>query len=81
MFFWIREIAGWALVILALAMFWIGLSYLTAIQEPKIIESSIINIAAVAILRAGLMLIRISTTSRVAIQLTKPSKVDTSSER
>ena len=79
MFFWIREGAGWLLVALSLYMIWIGLGYITNLQEPKIIEASIINIAALGILKAGTMLIRISTTSRIAMQLVKPTRAESNS--
>ena len=76
MFFWIREAAGWLLIGLSLYMIWLGMSYVTNLNEPKIIEASILNIAALGVLRAGILLIRVSTTSRVAMQLTRPPKTD-----
>lgn len=79
MFFWVREGAGWALVCLSLFMIWIGLGYITNLEAPKIIEASIINLAALGVLKAGITLVRISTTSRVALQLTKTSRSESSS--
>ncbi len=74
MFFWLRELLGWGLVGLSLYMIWLGLGYLSDLANPKIIEASILNLAALGILKAGIGLIRISTTTRIALQLTKPGR-------
>ena len=71
MFFWLREIVGWALVGFALYMVWLGLNYLSDVANPKIIESAILNLSALGVLKAGTTLIRISTTSRIAMRLDK----------
>lgn len=67
MFFWIREIAGWLLVVLSLYLLRTGLVYVSDLESPKIIEASIIMFAALGVLRAGILLIRISTTARIAL--------------
>lgn len=65
MFFWMREIAGWALVGLSLVMFRIGLTFVTDLESPRIVEAGVIIFAGAAILRAGILLIRISTAARI----------------
>jgi hypothetical protein len=66
MFFWIRELAGWGLVggslyVLRLAL---GLAMNTA--EPRIVEAAVVLSAALGMMRAGVLLIRISTAARLA---------------
>lgn len=74
MFFWLREIAGWALVGLALYILWIGLGFLSDLNNPKIIESSVLNLAGLGVLKAGLTLIRLSTTARIALKLSSSER-------
>ncbi|XZE46620.1 hypothetical protein SH467x_001910 [Pirellulaceae bacterium SH467] len=74
MFFWLREIAGWALVGLALYILWIGLGFLSDLNNPKIIESSVLNLAGLGVLKAGLTLIRLSTTARIALKLSRSER-------
>lgn len=71
MFFWIREIAGWLLVLLSLYLLRIGLIYVSDLESPKIIEASILMFAALGVLRAGILLVRISTTARIALNESK----------
>jgi hypothetical protein len=68
MFFWIREIAGWLLVGLSLYLLRIGLIYVADVDAPKLIEASIVMLAAMGVLRAGILLVRLSTTSRLALK-------------
>ncbi len=65
MMFWTREVAGWALVLFSLILIRLGLSYITALESPKIVEAGVIMFAAMAVLRAGILLIRISTAARI----------------
>ena len=63
--FWIREIAGWALVIVALVMIQTGLVYLSNLDRPKVVEAGVVMIGGLGVLRAGILLIRISTAARI----------------
>ena len=63
--FWIREIAGWALIAAALYVMRMGLNFALASQSPKIIEASVVIFASLGLLRAGILLIRISTAARI----------------
>ena len=74
MFFWMREIAGWALVVLSLVMFWIGLTFVTDLESPRIVEAGVIIFAGAALLRAGILLIRISTAARICRADSDPNK-------
>ena len=63
--FWIREIAGWALVIFALFLIQTGLGYLSNLDRPKVVEAGVVMLGALGVLRAGVFLIRISTAARI----------------
>ena len=63
--FWIREIAGWALVIFALVLIQTGLGYLSNLDRPKVVEAGVVMLGALGLLRAGIFLIRISTAARI----------------
>ncbi|MCX7411643.1 MAG: hypothetical protein DWH84_01950 [Planctomycetota bacterium] len=63
--FWIRELAGWALVVIALVLIQTGLGYVSNLDRPKVVEAAVVVIAGVGVLRAGILLIRISTAARI----------------
>ncbi len=65
MMFWIREIAGWGLVAVALVMAWLALLFAMNTGKPKIVEAGVIMFGAMGMLRAGILLIRISTAARI----------------
>jgi hypothetical protein len=66
MFFWLRELAGWGLILVALYLVRIGLVFISDMQSPRIVESGLVMLTALGILKAGVLLIRISTAARVA---------------
>ncbi len=63
--FWIREIAGWALVVFSLMLIQMGLGYVTNPDRPKVVEAAVIMIVGLGVLRGGILLIRISTAARI----------------
>jgi len=65
MFFWAREIAGWLLVIVSLYMIRIGLVFLNDINSPRIIESGVVMLAGLGVMRCGVLLVRVSTAARL----------------
>ncbi len=67
--FWVREIAGWGLVLFALYLLRAGLVFVMDLETPRIVESAIIMFAGLGVLRAGIMLVRISAAARIC-QLT-----------
>lgn len=66
--FWIREIAGWILVLFALYLIRVGLQFAMELENPKIVESAVISFAGLGVLRAGILLIRVSTAARIVAQ-------------
>ncbi len=65
MLFWIREIAGWILVAAGLIVMRTGLNFALAADSPKIVEASVVIFASLGLLRAGVLLVRISTAARI----------------
>ncbi len=72
--FWIREIAGWALVIFALVLIQMGLGYLSHLERPKVVEAGVVMLGALGLLRAGVFLIRISTAARICRSDDRPQQ-------
>ena len=65
MFFWIREIGGWLLVLLALYLLRYGLLFVLDLETPRIIEAAVVSFAGLGVLKAGILLIRMSTAAAV----------------
>lgn len=65
MLFVIREIAGWGLVATALILIRMGINLVSDPSDPKIVEAGVIMFAATAVLKAGIMLVRVSTAARI----------------
>ena len=65
MIYWIREIAGWGFVVAALYVMRMGLNFAMSSESPKIVEASVVIFASLGLLRAGILLIRISTAARI----------------
>lgn len=69
MFFIIREIVGWVLVIAALALIPTVLSYVSGVGvdgSRKVIEAGIVAFIASLLMRSGIHLVRVSTAARLA---------------
>ena len=60
-----REIVGWALVLFAVYLLRMGLLFVMDLETPRIVESAVVVFAGLGVLRAGIMLVRISTAARV----------------
>jgi hypothetical protein len=65
MFYWIREMAGWVLVLFSLYILRASLVFLMDLQSPRIVEAAVLAFVGLGVLRAGIMLVRISTAARV----------------
>ena len=71
MLFWLREIAGWFLVGVALLLIYTAMVFVTDVKSPRIVEAGVITIGALGVLRAGILLVRISTAARACRTDTK----------
>ncbi|MEY3457278.1 MAG: hypothetical protein RL215_435 [Planctomycetota bacterium] len=66
MFFWIRELAGWGLVGASLFVLRLALALAMNTAEPRIVEAAVVLSASLGLMRAGILLIRMSTAARIA---------------
>lgn len=67
MFFWLRELTGWALLILGLFLLRLGIAYISNAEEPQIIEGGVVIFASGTVLRIAVLLIRVSTAARICL--------------
>ena len=74
MLFWIREIAGWILVLVALALVRLGVEYVSDFSSPRIVEAGVVLFTAMGIMRVGILLIRVSTAARIVLKEQPPSQ-------
>ena len=65
MIFWIREIAGWLLVLLSLYLIRLGIGFVADPAAPRIVEASVVLFTATGVLRVGILLIRVSTAASI----------------
>jgi len=65
-FFWLREIAGWLLILVSLYMLRIGFVYLNDLVRPGLVESGIVMLTGLGVMRCGVLLVRVSTAARLS---------------
>jgi hypothetical protein len=65
MTFWIREMAGWALVVLGLMVFSEVYGFC---MDRKPVEASILTVVGIFIFRGGIHLLKVAVAARVATQ-------------
>jgi hypothetical protein len=63
--FWFREVAGWALVLVGLAMFFVVYDFLVAMH---IWEGGLFAIPAIFVFRGGIHLLKVAVAARVCAQ-------------
>ena len=66
MFFWLREMAGWALIAVSLYIIRTGFRF---VDQRQIFEAGTILFAALLVMRCGTVLIRLNTVARIALQM------------
>ena len=64
--FWIREIAGWALLVLGLWLFYV--SYFVLLKNGYIVESGPTVIMGIVVFRGGIHFLKVAVAARVARQ-------------
>jgi hypothetical protein len=62
MSFWLREVAGWLLVVLGLRMLYVCFEL---IQEQRIIEAGPLSIIGIIIFRGGIHLLKVAVAARI----------------
>ena len=79
--FWIREIAGWAFIVLGLWMFYV--SYFVLLRNGYIIQSGPTVLMGIVVFRGGIHLLKVAVAARVCQQAPaesrlKPTRQDSS---
>lgn len=62
---WVREIVGWLLVVVALYLLRTAFVLVTNLETPRVIESAVLVVAGLGVLKGGLALVRIATAGRI----------------
>jgi len=65
-FFWLREVAGWLLIVVSLYLIRMGLVFLNDAANPRIIESGVVFLTGLGVMRCGVLLVRVSTAARLS---------------
>jgi hypothetical protein len=73
MLFWIREIAGWALVVLGLYVFYIVFALLMQ-PAPRILESGPLAFIGFIIFRGGIHLLKVAVAARICLHAHKQAE-------
>jgi hypothetical protein len=66
--FWLREVAGWALVVLGLLIFLMCFQFLTA---SAIFEAWPLAIVGIVVFRGGIHLLKVAVAARVCLEAAK----------
>lgn len=64
--FWIREIAGWALIVLGLVTF--GITYFVLLKERRVFESGPTVLIGIFLFRGGIHLLKVAVAARICQQ-------------
>jgi hypothetical protein len=73
--FWIREIAGWALVVLGLWLFYV--SYFVLLRNGYIIQSGPTVLMGIVVFRGGIHFLKVAVAARVCQQAPMEAKPKT----
>jgi hypothetical protein len=67
--FWLRELAGWALVVLGLAIFGLAIRFL---WYARMIEGPSVGVIGFIVFRGGIHLLKVAVAARVCLQAAEP---------
>jgi hypothetical protein len=64
--FWLREIAGWLLVLAGLFLFWCCLALLLN-ERPQYIQAGPLTLIAIIVFRGGIHLLKVAVAARIVL--------------
>jgi hypothetical protein len=70
MIFWVREVLGWLLVFLGLAVFFVCFAMLT---QGNVIEAGSLSIIGIIIFRGGIHLLKVAIAARICLHAREKS--------
>ena len=68
MSYWIREVAGWLLVLLGLAIFFVVYLFCTSLPLPRYFGGSILTVVGIFVFRGGIHLLKVAIAARVCMK-------------
>jgi len=71
--FWIREVAGWLLVLLGLYLMFQCLSLLLD-PQPQIFQAAIITPFSIVIFRGGIHLLKVAVAARISLRVRRETR-------
>jgi hypothetical protein len=78
--FWMRELMGWLLVLLGLAIFYICFAILIN-PDPSIFEAPILSVIGIVVFRGGIHLLKVAVAARMAMQTNTDARQPASVEK
>lgn len=66
--FYIREVAGWVLVVLGLVLFYQVFAFLTREPYPAFLESGPLLLMGIFVFRGGIHLLKVAVAARICMQ-------------
>jgi hypothetical protein len=70
--FWLRELAGWALVLVGLAIFGLSIVFLQHPSHPRILEVGPLIVVGFIVFRGGIHLLKVAVAARICLQAAEP---------
>jgi hypothetical protein len=70
--FWIRELAGWALMLIGLLVFGLCILFLRNPSYPRMIEVGPLVFVGFIVFRGGIHLLKVAVAARVCLQAAEP---------
>jgi len=67
MIFWLRELAGWVLVLLGLLVFYLTLGVLLT-PAPYLIQAIFMTVIGVLVFRGGIQMLKLAVAGRVCLR-------------
>lgn len=81
--YWVREVAGWCLVLLGLYIFLACLGLLLNAPDargPGILEAPVVSVIGIIVFRGGIHLLKVAVAARICLrtqaELSKPQPAD-----
>jgi len=71
--FWIREIAGWLLVLLGLFLMYLCLTFLLN-PTPLIFHAAILTPFSIVIFRGGIHLLKVAVAARISLRVRRETR-------
>jgi hypothetical protein len=76
--FWVREVAGWALVLLGVACFGLSIRFLT---QHYWIEAGLPSLIGIFLFRGGIHLLKVAVAARVCLQAQEKLRPDSAAPK